>query len=125
MPETAEQLEAMFPKLDDAQVARLADFGRQRRAAADEILFDLGDADHGVFVVLSGRIEVANVSNGEESVLRSLGRGEFTGELTLLSGRRSLVRCRARESSVLLEIDRPGLRRIMQTDAALGETFLR
>jgi thioredoxin reductase (NADPH) len=125
MPETAEQLEAMFPKLDDAQIARLADFGSERRAEPGEILFDRGDTDHGVFVVLDGRIEIDGAAQGEDSVLRVMGRGEFTGEVTHLSGRRSLVRCRARESSALLEIDRPGLRRIMQTDAALGETFLR
>jgi thioredoxin reductase (NADPH) len=89
------------------------------------MLFDHGDSDHGVFVVLGGHIEIDSVAQGEESVLRLLARGEFTGEVTHLSGRRSLVRCRAREASTLLEIDRPNLRRIMQTDAALGETFLR
>ena len=125
MPETAEQLEAMFPKLEDAQIARLAEFGSQRRAEPGEVLFDRGDTDHGVFVVLAGRIEVDSVASGNESILRVLACGEFTGEITHLSGRPSLVRCRAQESSALLEIDRPNLRRIMQTDAALGETFLR
>src|SRR5437879_4344543 len=48
----------------------------------------------------------------------------FTGEINQLSGRRSLVQCRAREASILLEISRVNLRRIMQTDAALGEIFL-
>jgi len=123
--ETPEQLDAMFPKLDDAQIARLAAFGNQRRAEPGEVLFDRGDADHGVFVVLAGSIEVESVANGGESVIRVLLRGEFTGEVTQLSGRRSLVRCRAHEASALLEIDRPDLRRIMQTDAELGETFLR
>ncbi len=123
--ETPEQLDAMFPKLDDAQIARLAAFGNQRRAEPGEVLFDRGDADHGVFVVLAGSIEVESVANGGESVIRVLVRGEFTGEVTQLSGRRSLVRCRAHESSALLEIDRPNLRRIIETDAELGETFLR
>ena len=54
-----------------------------------------------------------------------LQRGEFTGEVNQLSGRRSLVRCRAREASKLLEIARADLRRVMQTDAALGEVLLR
>ena len=123
--ETPEQLDAMFPKLENAQIARLAAFGNQRRAEPGEVLFDRGDADHGVFVVLAGSIEVESVANGGESVIRVLVRGEFTGEVTQLSGRRSLVRCRAHESSALLEIDRPNLRRIMQTDAELGETLLR
>jgi thioredoxin reductase (NADPH) len=125
MTQTAEQFDAMFPKLDDAQIERLTAFGNERRAEPGEVLIDLGDADHGILVVLAGGIEVSSVANGKESVLRDLVRGEFTGEVSQLSGRRSLGRCRARESSALLEIDRPNLRRIMQTDAALGEIFLR
>lgn len=42
-----------------------------------------------------------------------------------LSGRRSLVRCRAREASTVLEINRTSLRQIMQTDATIGDIFLR
>ena len=42
-----------------------------------------------------------------------------------LSGRRALVRCQAREARVTLEIDRTSLRRVMQTDAAIAEIFLR
>jgi thioredoxin reductase (NADPH) len=124
MPEIPEQLDSMFPKLEDAQIARLAAFGERRSARPDEILFDQGDVNHGVFVVLDGSIEIVGVSNSD-GVLRVLSRGTFTGEVNQLSGRRSLVRCRAREASVLLEISRAQLRRIVQTDAELSEIFLR
>src|SRR5438876_10970487 len=115
----------MFPKLDDTQIARLVVFGEQRRARPGEVIFDQGDASHGVFVVLDGSMEIVSVSNHDDAALRVLERGAFTGEVNQLSGRRSLVRCRAREASTLLEISRVNLRRIMQTDAALGELFLR
>ncbi len=124
MAETAEQLDAMFPQLDGAQIEQLAAFGQQRRVVSGEIVFDLGDSTHGVFVVLDGSIEVSCVSNADEAVLRVLGRGAFTGEVNQLSGRRSLVRCRAREATTLLEIDRTNLRRVMQADAALGQILL-
>jgi thioredoxin reductase (NADPH) len=124
MAETAEQLDAMFPQLDDAKIEQLAAFGRRRLVRSGEIVFDQGDADHGVFVVLDGSIEIVGVSSGDESVIRVLERGMFTCEVNQLSGRRSLVRTRAREETALLEIDRADLRRIMQTDAALGEIFL-
>ena len=97
MAETVEQLDAMFPKLDDAQIARLAEVGKQRRAGAGEILFDQGDSQHGVFVVLDGSIAIVSVANCDEGVIRVLGPGMFTGEVTQLSGRRSLVQGRARE----------------------------
>jgi len=125
MPETPEQLDAMFPKLEDAQIARLAECGSQRRTQAGEILFDQGDATHGIFVVLEGSIEIASVVNNEEAVIRVVRKGEFTGEIAHLSGRRTLVRGRTREASTLLEIDREKLRHIMQIDTALGDTFLR
>jgi thioredoxin reductase (NADPH) len=109
-----EQIEAMFPKLDDTQVAGLAGFGQQRDAQPHEVILERGDLHHGIFVVLSGRVEVLRVAADGETVLHVLDRGEFTGDVNLLSGRGTLVRA----------IDRANLRHIMQTDSALGQIFL-
>ena len=125
MAETREPNEAMFPTLNDAQIARLRSFGAERHAKAGDLIFDQGDANHGVFVVLSGSIELEGITNQHERPLQVLGPRTFTGEVSQLSGRRSLVRCRAREGSELLELGRTCLRRLMQTDAVLGEIFLR
>jgi thioredoxin reductase (NADPH) len=124
MPETPEQIDARFPKLDDAQIARLAPFGVRGQVAAGDILFDQGDAIHGVFIVIEGSIEIVTVSAGGQGVLGVLERGAFTGEVNQLSGRRSLVRCRAREASSVIEIGRANLQRLMQTDTSIGEIFL-
>ena len=129
MAESTEQIDAMFPLLDDAQLQRLRAFGQPRQVQPGEIVFDLGDSSHGIFVVLGGSIEIiavsSNTPSSDESVLRVVRPGAFTGEVNLLSGRRSLVRCRAREASSLLEIGRANLQRILQTDPTLGEIFLR
>ncbi len=114
----------MFPKLDDAQIARLAPFGRELQTAAGEVVVEQGDSHRGVFVILSGGLELLAVSAVGEARLRVLGRGEFNGEVNMLSGRRSMVRLRTPEASRLFEIDRVHLRQIMQTDAELGEIFL-
>jgi thioredoxin reductase (NADPH) len=119
-----EQIEARFPKLDDSQIAGLAGFGQERNAQAHEVFLERGDLHHGIFVVLSGRVEVLRVSAEGETVLHVLDRGEFTGDVNLLSGRGTLIRAKALEPSTLLEIDRANLRHIMQTDAALGQIFL-
>src|SRR5258708_2813077 len=125
MPKTAEQTDAMFPTLDGAQIGRLGSFSTRRHVQPGETLFDLGDDQHGVFIVLEGSIELLGVSNDRKSMLRVLGPGAFTGEVNQLSGRRSLVRCRAREAGVVLELGRPSLRQVMQTDARIGEILLR
>src|SRR3984893_10794925 len=119
-----EQIAARFPRLDDSQIAALAGFGQQRDAQPREVILERGDLHHGIFVVLSGRVEVIRVSADGETVLHVLDRGEFTGDVNLLSGRGTLIRARAVEASTLLEIDRANQRHIMQTDAALGEIFL-
>jgi thioredoxin reductase (NADPH) len=124
VPETPEQIEAMFPKLDASQIAGLATFGQQRDAQPHEVILERGDLHHGIFVVLSGRIEVLRVSAEGETALHVLGRREFTGDVNLLSGRGTLIRARTLETSTLLEIDRANLRHIMQTDASLGQIFL-
>jgi thioredoxin reductase (NADPH) len=124
MPDSPAQPDPMFPKLDDAQIARLAPFGQQGEVEAGDVIADQGDSHHGIFVILKGAIEVVSVSGSDGPPLRVLGPGEFTGEVNVLSGRRSLVRLRAREAGTLLEINRANLRHIMQTDVALGETFL-
>jgi len=113
----------MFPKLGDAQIARLKPFGQETQVTAGEIFLNQGDTHHGIFVLLKGSVELLGFSSGD-TALHTYSPGEFTGEVAMLSGRRSLVRLRAREASTLLEIDRANLRKIMQTDAALGETFL-
>ncbi len=124
-PETPEQHALRFPKLTDTQVAQLRISSKPRRVKESETLFNQESDDHGIFIVLTGSVEIVGVSNGAESVLSILRRGEFTGEITQLSGRRSLVLCRAREGSELLEIDRSTLRHVMQTDVVLGDVFLR
>ncbi|HTC90145.1 MAG TPA: FAD-dependent oxidoreductase [Bryobacteraceae bacterium] len=125
MSEAVASTEAMFPKLDPAQINRLTQLGQRRQVDTGEIVFDQGDSDHGVFVVLDGGIQLVSLVNGEESVFSVLGPGMFTGEVNQLSGRRSLVRCRAHQPSSLLEIGRENLQHVMQNDVAIGEMFLR
>ncbi len=119
-----DKIEGMFPKLDDEQLALLITYGQQTEVKANVIVQEPGDQHHGIFVVLSGKFEVVRVFGGQETMLHVLSRGEFTGDVNLLSGRGALVRARTVEDSLLLEIDRVSLRRIMQTHATLGQILL-
>jgi thioredoxin reductase (NADPH) len=113
-----EEQDPKFPALSEPEIARLTTAGETRQFQAGEVLFDQGDDHHGVFLVLDGSIEIAAVS-------QVLTRGMFTGEVNQLSGRRSLVRCQAKEASTVVEISRASLRHIIENDAQLSEIFLR
>src|ERR1035438_2485406 len=125
MADIASQDDRRFPVLSDEQLARLAPAGPERSFQTGELLFDQGDSDHGVFVILSGTAEIVGIARGEEFGLAKLTRGQFTGEANQVMGRRSLVRGRMTEAGNVLEIGRENLREVMATDVELGELFLR
>jgi len=117
--------ERMFPALNSAQIARVAARGRLRPVQSGEVLFEAGVATTGFFVVVSGRIEVVRVSGGTEEVVVTYGRGQFTGEINMLSGRPPLVRARAGTAGEVVEMDRAHMLALVQTDAEIGEILMR
>ena len=50
--ENPHETDAMFPRLEGAQIERLKPFTSQRHFQTGEILFDQGDESHRVFIVL-------------------------------------------------------------------------
>jgi hypothetical protein len=51
--------------------------------------------------------------------------GQFTGEVTILSGRLGLVRIRAGEAGAVIELERQHLLALVQTDSELSDIFMR
>jgi thioredoxin reductase (NADPH) len=115
----------VFPVLTDSQLARLAAFGVEKSFAADEIVFDQGDSTVPFYVVLDGELELVHPRGKVEDPITVLGARQFSGEFTLIMGRRSLVRGRAKGSLRVLRIEVPRLRSIIQTDPELSELLMR
>jgi thioredoxin reductase (NADPH) len=114
-----------FPTLTAAQIARIAAHGHALTIAPGDMLVEAGVQNTRFFVVTSGRIEVFRAANGTEMIVTVHGPGQFTGEVNMLSGRRSLVGVRAVAAGELIELGRDALLRLVQTDAELGEIFTR
>ena len=115
----------MFPVLTPAQRARVLAHGQRRTAAQNEIVAELNEQVTQVFVVVSGRLHALKVSDNQEQVIAVCNPGMFSGELTVLTGRRGLLRIRAAEKSELIEIDRGSLQSLVETDSELSDIFLR
>src|SRR4030095_14890348 len=88
--------EQAVPRLDERQLSDLMRFGEQRRYAAGEMLFSEGERHVGMFVVLSGRVEILRHTLAGEERLLTYERGHFSGDIGLLSGRGALAGRRAR-----------------------------
>ncbi len=117
--------ERMFPKLTDAQMARIANHGVTRSAEEGEILAQAGQTISKFFVITKGSVEALRAFGPGDSIATDIGPRQFTGEASLLSGRRSLVTLRVKESGELIEIDREELLSLVQVDAELSELIVR
>lgn len=53
---------------------------------ADEVIFEEGSTGRELFVVLDGKVDIAKVAGGTRTVIVTLGKGEFFGEMAVIDG---------------------------------------
>jgi thioredoxin reductase (NADPH) len=121
----AERREQMFPRLTAEQIERLSRCGERTRVSRGTVLFNEGDTQRNFHVIISGEMEVVHPVDGREEPVTVHVPGEFTGETSMLTGRRTLVRGRMREDGELLVMTPDALRKVVQSDSELSELFLR
>jgi thioredoxin reductase (NADPH) len=115
----------MFPKLTEAQLVRVSRLGRRRPVKAGEVLFSQGDEGVHFYVLLSGEMEIVFRRLGQSDVRVTHGPGGFTGEVSLLTGRRALVTSRMATDGEVVDIPAIELRQLIVTDSELSELLMR
>jgi thioredoxin reductase (NADPH) len=113
------------PILSASQIERIGAVAFRRDVVADQILYEPGDDTPPVFVVLSGGIRILAVSGGLEQTVTTYGIGQFSGELLMISGRKSIYRCQAIKGGTLLELSARNLRALIARDAELSDIFMK
>jgi thioredoxin reductase (NADPH) len=114
-----------FPVLTSAQIDRIRNSGSSRRVQSGEILFKPGDTAVPFFVLLSGSMEIVQPGFDGEHPVVTHGPGEFTGEMTMISGQQCLVLGRVTEPGEFLELSGDAVRALVAKDAELSEILLR
>ena len=125
IPITSSRIEQIFPKLNPAQLDRIAARGHMRSMEGGEVLYEQGDSAAPFFVLISGELEVVRPSVPVETLVTVYEPGQFTGEVGTLSGRRSIFRVRSTTSGKVIELNRQQMLALIQTDAELGEILMR
>ena len=114
-----------YPVLAEADQARIKQCGSVEQVPCGVVLVQQGEPMDQFLVVLSGTLEVDQVSGfGTESIAEH-GPGEFFGDIHLLSGRQSIVRARMTQAGTIVRLTRTALQSLMQSDTTLGEVLLR
>ncbi|HEV7923018.1 MAG TPA: FAD-dependent oxidoreductase [Thermoanaerobaculia bacterium] len=122
---SAAREEQAFPRLNAAQLERLASRGRRRRVQSGEVLWESGAAVVPFVVVIEGQLEMTVHTAAQDTVVAHHGPGQFTGDVNMLSGRRALAAARATEGGEVIEVDRETLLALVQTDSDLSEILMR
>jgi thioredoxin reductase (NADPH) len=125
-PETPDTIGA-YPRLTDAQIMLLAMYGERRSLTKGTRLFQEGDRDCGLFVVLDGTVRVVQEDRleGESRVLAVHGPGRFVGDLSILTGQAVFVTAVAQTDVEVLEVAYDRLKEAVTQDQALGDLILR
>ena len=125
MPE-AELRATAFPTLTAEQMADIAECS----AAAPklfrdgEALFECGDRDFHFFIIKSGEVEIIDYSSGAPRTVVVHGAGQFTGDVTHLTGAPAVVSGVARGDCAVYQIANDDLRRILNMCPTLSDIIL-
>jgi thioredoxin reductase (NADPH) len=111
MPEQSLQSIA-FPTLDEAQIS---EFERCTTATPKvyrdgQTLIAVGDRDFKFFIVKSGEVEIVDHSGDKPKTVTVHGKGHFTGDVSHLTGRSSVISAVARGDCEVDEVSGDALR---------------
>jgi thioredoxin reductase (NADPH) len=114
-----------FPTLPAAVIARVRASGVERTFEDGAIVFARGQSGAPFDIVLEGQLEVVHPSRSGEQPIVVHEPGQFTGELSMVAGRPTLVTGRAKGPLRVLEIAHEQFLSLLQTDSELSEIVMR
>ena len=116
----------IFPTLSAADIRHMHRFGRVHRFRDGEMVFEAGKTSFGLMLVLAGGISVCRHDGlGNTFPITVHTPGQFSGEVSQLSGRPSLANGQAVGEVEVLELPAESLRALLVAHAELGERIVR
>ncbi len=111
-------------RMSEAEIAILKTYGTVRHHEVGEILFDEGDRRPDCCVLLSGQLNVYLFEHGEERRVGWLEPGQFTGDVSLITGHASLAMARMEVAGEVLHIDYAAFHRLLVEQSGLSDVFV-
>jgi CRP/FNR family transcriptional regulator, cyclic AMP receptor protein len=97
----------LFESLDDEAAKDLSKKFETLDCSARQVLFRAGDVGDAMYLIEHGKVRICvHTVDGREVTLTELGRGDFFGEMALLSGQRRSADARVAEDARLAVLSR-------------------
>ena len=115
-----------FPVLDDGQIAQFSNCAdvAPKQYRDGEILIHVGDRSFKFFLVESGQIEILDYSGEAPKTIAVHRRGQFTGDVSHLSGTPAIITAIARGDCQLYEVSQETLRQVLNQCPGLSDLIL-
>ena len=115
----------LFSELDRRALGRLAKGTVKRQFAAGDVIVKEGEQAVAFFYLLSGRVEVVKGAEGASpKVLRTMGPGDFFGEMALLDNYLRSATVRALEATECLQLWRWDFLYALRTNPQIAAEIL-
>jgi CRP-like cAMP-binding protein len=96
---------------------------RKQHFEPGDIVFQQGDLGNSVYVIDEGECEALREQKGERELLATLSRGEYFGEMALLSDTTRNATIRARTAMNVLIIPKADFNKLRHSVPAFGDVF--
>jgi thioredoxin reductase (NADPH) len=115
-----------FPTLDEPQIAELAacTSATLKLYRDRQTLFAVGDRDFNFFIVKSGEVEIVDHSGDEPKTLTVHRKGQFTGDVSHLTGNPRVVSAIAHGGCEVYEVSGEALRQVLNQCPAVSDIIL-
>ena len=119
-------LSVAFPILDETQISQLAGctHAEPKVFRDGQTLFAVGDRNANFFVVKSGEVEIVDRSGDAPKTVTIHRQGQFTGDISHLTGLPAVVSGIARGGCAVYEITGDALRNVLNRCPAIGDIIL-
>src|SRR6202020_1216422 len=111
------------PILSREHIDRIRSVALLRSVRSGEVLYEPSCPDVPLFIVLEGTVSISRTGE-DEKILAVREPGQFTGEMSVISGGRSLLTARVTREGVVLELTRERVLSLMAKDTELGEILM-
>ena len=111
------------PNLSPEQIERMRSIAQFRQVEDGEVLYEPSQPDVPLFIVLEGCVSISRTGE-DDKILAVRDAGQFTGEMSIISGKRSLLKARVTSGGSVLELTREKVLTLMAKDTELGDILM-
>jgi thioredoxin reductase (NADPH) len=115
----------LFPRLTPEQIEYLARIGTQLSFARGELVFEHGQRETPLYVIVSGALDIIDRAPEGDRYFTQCREGTFAADISMFTGEPTLAAAFAAEPTSLLAVQPEDVRRVVATAAELGDLLLR